>query len=127
MTSVSELRAEPVAAGLQFGPQFLEVVDLAVEDNPDRLLGIGHRLMPSAEVDDGQAAEAESERTGEEIPLVVRAAMGDGSRHPDHGLPVDGFVGSEIKLAGNAAHDSLDWEPFRGRCSSFFVIGTDKL
>ena len=76
--------AKDVAALLELGAQLLEVVDFAVEDDPDRLVGIGHRLMAAGEIDDRQPPEAEADRTLHEVALVIRAAMGDRISHqPD--------------------------------------------
>ena len=43
---------EGMAFREKFLPQFLEVIDFAVEDDPDRLIFIGHRLGTGVQVDD---------------------------------------------------------------------------
>ena len=54
------VRAEDVAARDQVASQLAVVVDLAVEDELDRAVLVGHRLVRGgAEVDDAQPAEAE--------------------------------------------------------------------
>ena len=55
-------RPEVVPALLELGPQLLEVVDFAVEDDPDRLVGIGHRLVAAGEIDDRQPPETQADR-----------------------------------------------------------------
>ena len=45
MTSVSVLRAEAMAVRLELGAELGEVVDLAVEDHPDRAVFVGQRLI----------------------------------------------------------------------------------
>ena len=52
--------AEPVPPGFEQGPQFLEIVDLAVEHQADGVVLVEHRLAAVlAQVDDRQPAEAE--------------------------------------------------------------------
>ena len=54
---------ELVALGLELGTEFLEVVDLAVEDNDDAAVLIGHGLSAGlGQVEDRQAAEAQATR-----------------------------------------------------------------
>jgi hypothetical protein len=61
------------------------VVDLAVEDEPDRAVfvrkGLAGRLR---EVDDGQAPVAEANWAVEVHPLGVGPAVGEGARHGSH-------------------------------------------
>jgi len=45
------LRRELVTALQQFGTQFGVVVNFAVEQHPDRAVLIGHRLVPTGQVD----------------------------------------------------------------------------
>ena len=51
------LGAERVPPGLEPVPQRGEVVDLAVEDRPDRAVLVGERLMASLQVNDRQPAK----------------------------------------------------------------------
>ncbi len=55
-------RAVAVAARLQPRPQRGVVVDLAVEDDPDRAVLVRHRLVAARHVDDGQPAVGEPHR-----------------------------------------------------------------
>ncbi len=68
-------RAEAVAAGLQLGPQLGVVVDLAVEDDLDRTVLVGHRLVPPGEVDDAQPAHPDGQAAFHPVALVVRAPV----------------------------------------------------
>ena len=72
---------EDVSALLEVVPQLAVVVDLAVEDDPDRAVFVGHRLMPALEVDDAQPAHAERDAVSEIHALIVRAAVHDGRAH----------------------------------------------
>src|SRR5580704_7115296 len=46
---------EAVPRGLELPPQLTEVVDLAVEDGPDRSIFVVDRLVAGGEIDDAQA------------------------------------------------------------------------
>src|SRR6516162_3908473 len=61
----------------QIGANFLEIVNLAIENHPDLLLKVRHRLMTSGQINDRKTPEAESERTVKIVPLVIRAAVYD--------------------------------------------------
>src|SRR5205807_10146133 len=47
------LRSENVPLSAKPGPQIFEVVDFAVEDDPDRAIFIRQRLIASGQIDDG--------------------------------------------------------------------------
>ena len=81
-------RTERVPSGLQIATQFLEVVDLAVEDDLDLAVLVAKRLVPGVQIDDRQSTMGQSDlhpaacgACGQES-LVVRAAVGDRPRHP---------------------------------------------
>jgi hypothetical protein len=74
--------SEDVAKRFKVATQLLEIVDLAIEDQPNRTIFVAHRLVASgAEVDDGQADEAEIDNTGVAVAgigaTVVWAAVPD--------------------------------------------------
>ena len=69
------MRPEPVAAGLEIAPQVAVVVDLAVEDDPDRLVFVGHRLLAAGPVDDGQPAMTKRKPGRAMNGAAVRTAM----------------------------------------------------
>src|SRR5262249_26471313 len=52
--------AKLVAVAQQFALEFGEIVNLAVEDDPDRAFAIRHRLMAAGKIDDGETPEAEA-------------------------------------------------------------------
>ena len=43
----------------QLSAQLLEIVNLAVENDPDGFFGVGHRLMAAGQIDDGKPPETE--------------------------------------------------------------------
>ena len=99
-------RVEGVAAGLELRPQLLEVVDLAVEHDPDRAVLVPDGLPPGLEVDDPEAAHAEADARAEVEAVLVRATMRDGRAHGAqlvHGdrTPVETY------RTGDTAHRAL--------------------
>ena len=67
------VRAEAVAVRLELAPQLDEVVDLAVEGDPDRPVLVAERLVSrSREVLDREAARAEHEIAGGRVRLATR-------------------------------------------------------
>jgi hypothetical protein len=80
---VGVVRPEPVSEGGQLHPEFLVVVDLAVEDDRDRPVLVEHGLVGGGrEVDDREPPEAEADAPVGRRPeaLAIRAAM-------DHRVP----------------------------------------
>ena len=83
------LGVENVAGRLQFGNEFLVVVDLAVEHHHHRLVFIEQRLLAGGHVDDGQASMAEAQPgldvqtafVGASVQLAVVHALQDGALH----------------------------------------------
>ena len=97
--------AEAVAGAFEPAAQLAEVVDLAVEDDPDRAVFVGHRLMPAGQVDDRQPPMAQGHarrgfparlraEAGGVDALVVRPAMREHVDHPPERGLVDGLAGS---------------------------------
>src|SRR5262245_26483400 len=76
--------AKAVSGRTQFTAQSQVVIDLAVEDNPDGFVLVGHWLGGSgAEVDDGEAAvrQPDSPIRGDPVGATVRATMHHGVAH----------------------------------------------
>ena len=73
---------ELIALGLELGTEFLEVVDLAVEDNDDATVLVGHGLSASlGQVEDRQAAEAQGNAAVDKLTAHVGTAMDDAVHH----------------------------------------------
>src|SRR5262245_66060233 len=102
------LGGEAVPACLERCAQLAEIVDLAVADDDGTLVFVENRLLSGVEIDDRQAAHADSHRTIDEMPDVVGPAVGDDVGHgSQNGTRVGpGTLLSIIKEAANAAHQS---------------------
>src|SRR6266568_3516307 len=56
-------RAKLMSAPLQLAPQIEVVIQLAVENDPNAMVLVGHRLRPTLHVHDAEATMAEGDRT----------------------------------------------------------------
>ena len=77
-------RAVAMAGGFELRPDVGVVVDLAVEDDPDRAVLVRHRLMAGRQIDDAQPPVAERRPIVDEFTGVVWPAMRDDVAHPRH-------------------------------------------
>ncbi len=68
-------RPEAVAFRNQIGAQVVMVVDLAVEDDPARVVFVADRLVAAGAVDDRETPEAENRRLRLVKPIAVGAAV----------------------------------------------------
>ena len=110
------------AAGLEFGPEFEVVVDLAVED--DDLLAVRrrHGLGSAGEIDDGKAAMAEMDTVfciGKK-PLRIRPAMSQARGHalqvgPPALADKSGDAAHVRRLSGTGRSSGFR-EPYRSIC-----------
>src|SRR6476661_7436132 len=94
---------ERVAASVEVFPQFLVIVDLAVENDPFFSVGAVHRLMPAGQVDDRQPAHREACSAVKIKSVVIRSAMTYRSVHAAKHIPVRGFTAAIYKTR-NSAH-----------------------
>src|SRR3990172_8764586 len=101
---------EAMAAAGELLAQRAVVVDLAVQDEPQRAVFVGERLLAAFEVDDAQAAEAQAGVGAREEAVAVRAAVAEGGRHPAEERRV-----VEAREAADAAHG----RPWPRRSGSF--------
>jgi len=46
---------------------------------------IRHRLMPTSKINDRKSAKSETERSGDEVTLIIRAPV---EHRPGHGLEI---------------------------------------
>ena len=96
---------EDVALGDELALEIEEVVDLAVEDDPDRSVLVGHRLRAGRrEIDDRQAPVAEAERAFQVDAAAVGTAMRDHLGHAGEELAVGWLRRISIQEAADAAH-----------------------
>ena len=102
-------RIEPVSCLLELVPKFTEVVNLAVEHNPNRTVLVVDRLVPGRQVDDAQPAHAEGHALVHQQPFVVGPAVANHLAHPMR--EISGFLRGErgscrwrLDESGNATH-----------------------
>src|SRR5258708_34845224 len=84
--------------------QFLEIVYLTVEDYPNCLILVDHRLRPRAQVNDGQAEVSKPDVAIQMNSLPVRPSMGHGVKHGFNIASFDPCRGIKEEFAGNATH-----------------------
>ena len=99
-------RAEGEAGRFQLPAQLLKVVDLSVEDEPELLRCVCHRLMSARrEIDNGQAAMAEDDAPIAADPgsFIIRTAMGHLSHHRFDADISHAFGGGQ---SDDSAHDA---------------------
>ena len=76
--------AEAVPLGYEVAPQFLIVVNLAVEDDPNGAILIRNRLVTSVQIDDAEAAHPDGASALDPDTFIVWTAMNNGVTHrPD--------------------------------------------
>ena len=96
---------ETVAAGQKRGLEGREIEDLAVVDDPDRLVFIMDGLAPGGQVDDAQTAHPQGNRAVGVISVLVRAPVDDDVAHgPGQGPGVLGQSRRAVDSA-NTAHE----------------------
>ena len=62
-------------------PKFTIIVNLAIEDDPDSLVFIGHGLLPPSQVNNRQAAHSKTNVALTVDALIIRASMGHHLAH----------------------------------------------
>ena len=80
-----------MAARLELVAQLAEVVDLAVEDDPDVPSSLAIGCRPRVEVDDRQPALPEADAGRDVDALTVGTAMHDRAAHPVDERALDGL------------------------------------
>ena len=96
------MKAVPVA--FQLALQLAKVVDLAVGDDLDVAGLVQDRLLPAREIDDGEAAHAETDAGQRDAALLVRAAMVQHAHHASEIVRDDGAIQITLDNADNATH-----------------------
>ncbi|MEZ5121313.1 MAG: hypothetical protein R2736_07030 [Solirubrobacterales bacterium] len=87
--------------------QVLVAVDLAVEDDDDRAVLVGHRLVAGLRVDDGQALDAQPDVAVDEAPTLIGPAMLLRDRQAIDELWLDRAV-VPTQLSGDSAHSAIN-------------------
>src|SRR5260370_28218605 len=70
-----------MALCFQLVPERLEVVNLAVENDPDALVFVAKGLVAAGNVNDGKPAHAQPDAAAMVLAEVVRTTMGDDAAH----------------------------------------------
>ena len=86
------VRPEAMSAAFELGAQRRKVVDLAVEDDPHRVVFVRQRLLPGRNVDDAEPAMGEPDALAEVEAVRVRAAMRDAVAHRSDQAAIDGCI-----------------------------------
>jgi hypothetical protein len=84
--------------------QLLEIVDFAVEYDPEGTILVRQRLMPSVQVYDGEPPMTQTHLTSNIDPFVVGAAMTNRIQHPTNQSWIHNIVPLEIKPSADSAH-----------------------
>ncbi len=98
------LRAEAVAEPLELQPEVREVVDLAVEDDPDRPVLVGERLIARSKIDDAQPPVSEADPVADVEAVGIGAAVCDDRGHRGQPIAIDRPGRVEAELACDTAH-----------------------
>ena len=96
-----------MSLGQETLPQFLIVVDFAIEDNPDGAIFIRDRLMATFEVDDGESTKTQPYRAREVVALIIGTAMMNRVRHGLHKQGDTLVSGSNIQFSADTTHIRL--------------------
>ena len=103
---VGVVRPEGAPRLLQFRAQLGEVVDLAVEHDAGRPVGVPHRLRSARKVEDAQTAVPEENAVTGTEPLGIRSAV---DQAPRHAFEVAGP--SAPRESRDAAHGRIARQP----------------
>src|SRR5437016_2176806 len=74
-------RIETMTLPLEGGSQAFEVIDFAVEDDPNRTIFVMDRLMACGQIDNAEPAHTEAHAVLHVIARIIRSAMHHGIAH----------------------------------------------
>ena len=98
------LRPVAVAGSLHLAAQHGMIVNLAVEDDPDAVVLVRHRLMSAGDVDNGQPSVRKPHRTIEPQPRPIRTPMLLDVGHAHETGAFRPFTHIAFHDTGNGAH-----------------------
>src|SRR5581483_7629216 len=98
------VRGKAMAAGFQVRTKLLEIVDLAVVDDPNGFIFVEDGLVPAGQIDDAQTAHAQSNAGLYEDPFIIRTPVHNGLTHPVNRGGVHHSVRMSLHHSGNATH-----------------------
>ncbi len=87
------------------------VVNLAIENDPDRSIFIADGLVPGCDIDDAEPSHAQADTSSSKSAFIVRTAMSHHIAHPTQAGYIDTLVSPEIKNTCNSTHRPIS--PFR--------------
>ena len=93
-----------MAAGDELLAQAKVVVNLTVEDNPDRAVLVADGLMAGCEVHDAQPAHADADMSIKIEALVIRTPVGHDAAHFPKRVRVSPSVPPKLQNASDATH-----------------------
>jgi hypothetical protein len=93
----------PMSSAFQTRPQFTVVINLAVEDDPDRVILIRHGLMAIPQVDNAKAPVRQANAAGTKEPGIVGPTMRRGICHELELVEMNGS-GTVLKNACYPTH-----------------------
>ena len=95
--------------GEELFPQFREVVDFAVVNDPDRAVLVRDGLLTGVEIDDGEPAVTEHRLPIDVDPVIIRTAVDDQTHHAAHDLCINcGCTGTDCDFSGDPTHKFSD-------------------
>jgi len=98
------VRAEAMAATFEIGAKVGKVVDLAVENDPGAAVFVEDGLVAAGEVDNAEAAHAETGAVGNVKSLIVGSAVHDLLAHVVHESFGDVALPSCAHYSGDSTH-----------------------
>ena len=94
-----------MAAAFEFGTEFREVINLAVENDPRAAVFVEDGLMASGKIDDREPAHSETGAVADVEALIVGTAIDDLVAHVAHECFGDIALSSCAHHASNSTHD----------------------
>ena len=96
--------AKDMSQRRQFGHQLREIVDLAVEDDADRMVFVEERLVTARKINDGQPAMPQPDPRRKIKPVAVGATMRENIGHATEQAPVGVATSAGVENPSYAAH-----------------------
>ena len=96
----------PVPPSAQFGPEFGEVVDLAVEDHRHRAVLVVYRLLSPGHIDDREPSHSEHGMRALVVAGTIRAPVGEHVTHPAYQIGIRLADGDDSRYAAHRRSSS---------------------
>src|SRR5207249_8102978 len=99
-------RSEYVPTRFQLKPEVQEMVDVAIEDDPNGFFLVRHGLVATRKIDDGEPSKPESEWSCDIAPFVIRTSMDKGLCHPLYVFTENRSLVPKVILSRSEEHTS---------------------